>query len=116
MAEKKCKHCAMAISEAAKVCPYCRKKVGMSLLVKFFLVILGLGLLASITTPKYSSLRASGRCKKAPTDNKERCSRMAGISEAPCGSKKTGDRDRQGVKSPRGEADERPEEGLCEEV
>ena len=25
MAEKKCKHCAMSIPEAAKTCPYCRK-------------------------------------------------------------------------------------------
>lgn len=31
MAEKKCKHCAMMIPGAAKICPYCRKKQGSSM-------------------------------------------------------------------------------------
>lgn len=28
--EKKCKHCAMMVPKAAKICPYCRKKFGLT--------------------------------------------------------------------------------------
>lgn len=45
MEEKKCKYCAMMIPKEAKICPHCRKKQGMSLLVKFALGFIGFILL-----------------------------------------------------------------------
>lgn len=41
MADKKCKYCAMMIPKEAKICPHCRKKLGLlTLPVKIILVIL----------------------------------------------------------------------------
>lgn len=37
--EKKCRHCAMMIPKEAKICPYCRKKQGASMVVAFFLIL-----------------------------------------------------------------------------
>lgn len=42
MPEKKCKHCAMMIPKDAKICPYCRKKLGWTLPAKIGVVILAL--------------------------------------------------------------------------
>jgi hypothetical protein len=46
--EKKCKYCSMMIPADAKICPHCRKKQGMRLVIKFMLAILALGVIASI--------------------------------------------------------------------
>ncbi len=40
--EKKCKHCASMIPREAKICPHCRKRQGMSPIVKIFLVFFAL--------------------------------------------------------------------------
>lgn len=48
MADKKCRYCAMFIPKEAKICPHCRKRQGMSLLLKIILIIFGIALLPYI--------------------------------------------------------------------
>jgi hypothetical protein len=52
MGLKNCKECQSIVSTSAKVCPHCGKKYptgGFSLPAKIFLIIVGLGILGSIT-------------------------------------------------------------------
>jgi len=59
MAEKKCPQCAMTIPPKAKICPYCRKKLGWTIGAKLglalIIIVIGvyaLGLLNSPSTQK----------------------------------------------------------------
>lgn len=59
MAEKKCRHCAMIIPKEANVCPFCRKKIGLSVATKILLTLLlsFIGLILAIglfSTPQKS--------------------------------------------------------------
>jgi hypothetical protein len=46
--DKKCKYCAMKIPSAAKICPYCHKKTGMSWPVKALIAILFIGAISTM--------------------------------------------------------------------
>lgn len=48
LSNKTCKYCAMSVPKAASICPYCRKKLGMSTLVKIILAVICLPFIAGI--------------------------------------------------------------------
>jgi hypothetical protein len=50
--EKKCKYCAMTIPKEAKICPFCRKKLGWTLPAKIF----ALSLLFIVIVSAYTNL------------------------------------------------------------
>lgn len=83
--QKKCPHCAMDIPKAAKICPYCRKKLGMSsfqkVMLTFVCLIFGLRIISSMfksstpppsaksTTTEASSPKATAPATKVETWN-----------------------------------------------
>lgn len=63
--EKKCKHCAMMIPKEAKVCPYCRKKLGTSNFVIFILIIASVWIFYRMSIPSFDSYKE--KAKNIPT-------------------------------------------------
>ncbi|MFA6009258.1 MAG: hypothetical protein WC799_04680 [Desulfobacteraceae bacterium] len=51
MAEKQCPSCKMMIHKKAKVCPFCKKKFGLTLPAKIFLSLIILGYIGYLSGP-----------------------------------------------------------------
>lgn len=73
---KKCRHCAMYIPKAAKICPYCRKKIGLTLPAKVFLGLFAIGFLAAMcgkgntpSAPPPSPAEIAQRAKEQERDD-----------------------------------------------
>jgi hypothetical protein len=67
MDQKQCKSCKMMIPKGAKICPYCRKRTGMSLLAKLLLIFIGLGIFASYMGGQKGPATNTGR-NPSPSD------------------------------------------------
>ena len=70
--EKKCKQCAMMIPKKAKICPYCRKKIGLTTPATVGIVVIALAIFGSIIgekpgkTPKNNPAPPSKVSRPAP--------------------------------------------------